>query len=213
MRDKRKSRLLHGCRLGLSAMALGQFIARPGVLATTRFQVSPAVAVPGEQWPRNADQARHRHHRREPQLRPRVRHLRAEDGRDRPQSALRRHHQARRQQERDSGTELPEGASAGGAGSRFDRPVPAEPAEDRLSRTTSCRPRWSADRRSPTSPNDAAAAHDHALRGELDAGGAVGIRAASSYYQYLVSGGTGQTRRRPTSASATSIRCRPDRSS
>ena len=77
----------------------------------------------------DADQACHRHHRREPQLRPRVRHLRAEARPDGPQSAERRHHQARRQQERHPGPELRQGPPARGDGSGRRGQLPAEPAE------------------------------------------------------------------------------------
>jgi hypothetical protein len=80
-----------------------------------------------------ADQARHRHHRREPQLRPCVRHLRAEAaGRESLQPALPGRHQARQQQQRASRPQLPEGAPTVGAGCRHDGCVPAQPGETDL---------------------------------------------------------------------------------
>ena len=114
-RDKRKLRFLYGCSIGTERPCNGPIHARSGVRA-----ISPPVQVlltpvPGfvGGWPAsgrwlhaNADQARHRDHRREPQLRPRVRHLRAQARADGPQPSFRGHHHAGCQQERDSGTEL-----------------------------------------------------------------------------------------------------------
>ena len=123
MRDKRKSRWLQSCRIGLERTGAGAIDSLSPVLAA-------AWPTPATTTARLADQARHRHHRREPQLRSRVRHLRAEAAPERAsQPALQGHHQARRQQERAPGPQLREGAAAGGAGYRRDGCVPAEPAE------------------------------------------------------------------------------------
>ena len=75
MRDKRKSRLLQGCRLGLSAMALGQLTIGPALQPSSGPGFLPEADTRRHA---DADQARHRDHRREPQLRPRLRHLRAQ---------------------------------------------------------------------------------------------------------------------------------------
>src|SRR5579872_1771931 len=56
MRDRRKSRFLHGCRLGLSALALGQFCAAPAFAAEaansndnhTQTPIKHVVVIIGE---------------------------------------------------------------------------------------------------------------------------------------------------------------------
>ena len=115
------------------------------------------------------------------------------------QPAVQRHHQARRQQERRSGTQLRQGAPARRRGSGSPM-LPAEPAEDRLSRTISCPRRWSAARTDSYFPNQCDSHADHALRGDC-AGGAVGERPAeATTINISCSGGTGQTSKMPDTA-------------
>ena len=113
------------------------------------------------------------------------------------QSSFRGHHRAGCQQECDSGTQLPEGAPAGGHGSRFDRSVPAEPAQAVFPEQPVAGParRWAKGqlhlfRRGYFLHLPHASVRDE-WREQTESG------LPANYYPNLLSGGTGQTSKTP----------------
>ena len=124
------ARLRDAARIGLCSLAVAQMSLRrrPRQRRRRRQRCDP-----------NADQTCHRHHRRESQLRPCLRHVPAEKGRDDQQSPVRGHREAERRRQGGSRTELGKGSSARRDGQGQRRSLPAEPAERGISQRPAAR--------------------------------------------------------------------------
>ena len=184
------SKGMHYLRIGLASLAMFQFtIGAPFADAAPKPQKARDYA---DRYPH---QARHRDHRRKPQLRSRLRHLRTEKWRDRQQPAFGRHHQAGRQQERNSRSEFRQGSTTGGY--RY-RHLPARSAEAAISQQrTACATGRRSQRCGRLFFRQQPLRHhpgDFSRRVRPAFGKRIADR---SYYQDLVSGGTGLTKYTP----------------